>query len=936
MTGDLDDENIIARRYLHIQVRKIVNSLEKLAAAGSFAAEEPKGAHLIYKTIIVDVDIPRTENPADEHGEVIAEALRILRRLKNDHEKLSIQEGALDMLLLSRFLDDLEMWEDAEITCIWAANLYRTLLQGNHNVFLSHLATCLLNLTAIRTSLCDDRGSLTASEEVIEVLRKLQEMGHPDSAELFALALGNHSQSLISAHYLTEGLTAAEESVENFRKLVKQEEELHLRVLYNELEHPCATISDPDSQPEAPTVRNNAKMQIVNDTWEMVGTRAGVSRFARLKFGLGKALGSLSDSLADNGQATQAYNASKESLDIFRSISEVYPCTFNVIIARGLYRASFCLSTLDRPLEALPLIEEATKIYRDYALKARTASWVTQLISSLCHLAALLRKVGRNDDALIAGNEAISVYRSLPSDHPNFTLCLSRALTNIDSQLRVLGRDEEALALSTEAVDMYRTSISDSPSLLPSFAKALIHLADRLHSADRLKDALVIRKEAVDVYRPLAKAEPAVYSPHLASGLADLAESCYSNGEYEEAIVAGDEVVNLYHNFGEGHPDLDPSFVAALHTLRRALRNAKRRENTIAIGIELISVYRSRANNHLDEYPRNLVEALMLHARDLRRNGQYHDGIVASQEAFKLCHSFESPDKHAAIEVVCSLALGVINVGRVEEGILLCQETVAIYRKLMGTSPDIAEQIQDLLILLSEVYRTKGQLEEAVAVSEEAVSLCRDMLPENPLDLVYALDELSASHMIAGNLKDALRESEEAVEVSRKSPSSDYASFLLAYSLNRLSNCLAKYGREKDAFSAAQEAIDLYQKFCPRHMRRQRCFDFDVEIAEALYDFAALLAATGRPADALENIRESSNIYRKIVTTQPFHLPKFAVVLRSLSFQLSGAGRKAESLDVENEELMVREYVVSEYPDLVPALQYALGQDDAVLMAREF
>jgi hypothetical protein len=94
-------------------------------------------------------------------------------------------------------------------------------------------------------------------------------------------------------------------------------------------------------------------------------------------------------------------------------------------------------------------------------------------------------------------------------------------------------------------------------------------------------------------------------------------------------------------------------------------------------------------------------------------------------------------------------------------------------------------------------------------------------------------------------------------------------------------------------------------------------------VAEVLYDLAALLAATGRPVAALENTRESSNIYRMIVATRPFFLPKFVMVLKSLSFRLSEAGRKAESISVQKEEVMVREYIVSAYPDLVPVLQYA-------------
>jgi len=247
--GDLDDRDI-ARQYLRIQVRKIVNSLKDLAVTRSFAAEEPKGSHLMPPKFSIAY-IPQTEDPTDEHDEVVATALQILRRLRNDHEKLSIQEGGLDVLLLSCSLDSLEMWEDAEITCTWAANLYRTLVQGNPRAFLPYLAICLINLPVIRINLCDYGGALAVSEEAVEVHRKLHEMQLPDSAEDLAVVLGNHALALNLGNYWTESLTTAEESVELFRKQASQEVELCDQVIYDDSELLCVTISLSDSDSES-------------------------------------------------------------------------------------------------------------------------------------------------------------------------------------------------------------------------------------------------------------------------------------------------------------------------------------------------------------------------------------------------------------------------------------------------------------------------------------------------------------------------------------------------------------------------------------------------------------------------------------------------------------------------------------------------------------
>jgi tetratricopeptide (TPR) repeat protein len=63
---------------------------------------------------------------------------------------------------------------------------------------------------------------------------------------------------------------------------------------------------------------------------------------------------------------------------------------------------------------------------------------------SLNNLSADLSDLGRREDALTAGEEAVAAYRALAAARPDaFLPDLARSLTNLTSRLADLGRREE-------------------------------------------------------------------------------------------------------------------------------------------------------------------------------------------------------------------------------------------------------------------------------------------------------------------------------------------------------------------------------------------------------------------------------------------------------------------------------------------------------------
>ena len=104
------------------------------------------------------------------------------------------------------------------------------------------------------------------------------------------------------------------------------------------------------------------------------------------------------------------------------------------------------LSQLDRPAEALPVIEEAVGIFRELTATSPD-QYRPDLATALTALGGSLGMLGRSTEAVPVTEEAVGMYRELAAAspdqyHPNLTV----ALTN----LAALDRTNEADAAHAE------------------------------------------------------------------------------------------------------------------------------------------------------------------------------------------------------------------------------------------------------------------------------------------------------------------------------------------------------------------------------------------------------------------------------------------------------------------------------------------------------
>jgi hypothetical protein len=88
------------------------------------------------------------------------------------------------------------------------------------------------------------------------------------------------------------------------------------------------------------------------------------------------------------------------------------------------------------------------------------------LASSLGNQSVILADLERREDALAAGEEAVTSYRQLAQKQPDaFEPDLALSLGNQSSCLSDLGRWEDALAASEEAVTSYRQLARERPDV---------------------------------------------------------------------------------------------------------------------------------------------------------------------------------------------------------------------------------------------------------------------------------------------------------------------------------------------------------------------------------------------------------------------------------------------------------------------------------------
>jgi tetratricopeptide (TPR) repeat protein len=490
--------------------------------------------------------------------------------------------------------------------------------------------------------------------------------------------------------------------------------------------------------------------------------------------------------------------------------------------ASGLRTLGFRLADVGRHETALAVSKDSVDIYRVLS-EGRPDAFLPELASSLNNLAVMLSNLERHEEAVAANREAIDIRRRLAKANPGAVLPnLARSLSNLGTLLMKLRRAEEGLAAAQEAIEVYRTLAETEPNaFLPDLGTALNTAGVMFVSVQRGDEALAALTEAVAIKRTLANEHPDPFLGELAGTLSNLGDALSRAGAKEESIATATEAVEIFRRLASDRPEVFcPDLAKGLINLSAGLRAIGRPEDAIAIATEAVDIYRKLTVSHTDAFVPDLAVALNMLATTLAGLDRYEEALGASEEAIAVLRAVDKTRSDAVLPALgwgLHTSGGMLAVlGRADEALARCKEAVEIRRLLAKKWPD--DFLQDLarsLQNLGVAYSKRGDHSWAFDASDEAVRIFRGevgrgrdaVLPDLAMGL-GALSQVLAEMGRYAEAADAAREALATIIGLFEAHPGELGGLLEDLGRSHISAC-QRAGREPDRMLLERAAIAL-------------------------------------------------------------------------------------------------------------------------------
>ncbi|KAF8325230.1 uncharacterized protein EI90DRAFT_3073466 [Cantharellus anzutake] len=372
----------------------------------------------------------------------------------------------------------------------------------------------------------------------------------------------------------------------------------------------------------------------------------------------------------------EAHELAKDSVTLCRCLVSADSESYTPDLAELLNNLMISLDDLGRHSEALPVMEESVKLWRELLRRALVAvdpTYTPNLARSLNSLNISLDDLGRYSEALPVIEESVKLWRELVVVHPtSYTPDLARSLRSlyisleIWDSLHITGKSGtlfRALPVIEESVKLWRELVAVHPtSYTPDLARSLNSLNISLDDLGRYSEALPVIEESVKLWRELVVVHPTSYTPDLARSLNSLNISLKiwdviprppsdeesvklwhifgQSGHHSDALPVIEESVKLRHELVAIHPtSYNPDLAQSLHNLALSFDYLDCPAKAVPFIEESISLWRSLHITHPTSYAADLAWALRDLSKILSRAGRY-------AEAFDMLRS-EYPDIYA-------------------------------------------------------------------------------------------------------------------------------------------------------------------------------------------------------------------------------------------------------------------------------------------------
>ena len=262
--------------------------------------------------------------------------------------------------------------------------------------------------------------------------------------------------------------------------------------------------------------------------------------------------------------------------------------------------------------------------------------------------------------------------------------------------------------------------------------------------------------------------------------------------------------------------------------------------------------------------------------------------------------------------------------GQPQEALAPTEEAVSILRQLEGSQPETRRFLARALNYLGDRYSNLGRRQEALAATEEAVKIYRELVKTSTtpgfLDaLADSLNHLSIKYNNLGRGQEALAATEEAVKIYRELAKTNPA-FLkaLANSLTNLGIVNSDLGHRNAAMAATEEAVQI-----SRSLPQTNSASPGV-LARALNNQSMVLTTLGRRQEALAATEEAVKIRRELANRNPASPADLANSLTKQGTIYSKMSRGQEALAATEEAVKINRELAKTNPALLGNLAQAL------------
>ncbi|MER5200836.1 tetratricopeptide repeat protein [Streptomyces sp. NPDC002755] len=325
-----------------------------------------------------------------------------------------------------------------------------------------------------------------------------------------------------------------------------------------------------------------------------------------------------------------------------------------VSLAGVLNNLSYGLAATGRLDEALDKAQASVDMRRE--LVSRNAEAGPDLARSLNTLSRHHSRAGNLDAALTAARESLHVRRAAAEDSPD------AFLTELESSLSHLAEILIAIGDFTDARDTFREAASVRRQLDPSnpgarqrdYVRTLLKLAELSRAADAREEAMEIADEAVTLARRLVVEEGRDHLPLLGIAFLTQAVALGAASRPAVAIRVNTKAAQIFRSVHGNMPDSGVVLLEALNNLVRFLLLERRPADAERVAAEAVTVLASL------ELPEDLAAAHLRRAKillALDRVPEFGSARSAALELYQRLDS-ESPGDYAQ-EIAEAQSLGL-------------------------------------------------------------------------------------------------------------------------------------------------------------------------------------------------------------------------------------------------------------------------------------